>query len=266
MRQLVKDFVSIAAATLPIRGPIYEFGALQVPGQEDFADLRPYFPQQEYVGTDMREGPGVDKLLNLHNIDLPSESVGAVLCFETLEHVEYPHRALEQIHRILKPDGIAIISSAMNYPIHDSPCDYWRFTPEAFKSILNPFADSFVGFAGREEFPHTVIGIGFKGAVPQLSEFKKRYKEWQGLHSTSLYTISQLEELVWEKEAALNGIYASYGWKVLLIFYRLIEKIFPMNTRRRLIAMVIFKTMTDRILSSLSTHTTSGGRGIIEKG
>ena len=121
MRQKIKDLVSIVATTLPIRGPIYEFGALQVPGQEGFADLRPYFPQQDYVGTDMLEGPGVDKLLDLYDIDLPSESVGTVLCFETLEHVEYPHRALEQIHRILKPDGIAVISSVMDFPIHDFP-------------------------------------------------------------------------------------------------------------------------------------------------
>jgi len=179
MRKLIKDFVSIAATTLPIRGPIYEFGALQVPGQEGFADLRPFFPQHEYVGTDMREGPGVDKLLDLHDIDLPSDSVGTILCFDTLEHVEYPHRALEQIHRVLKPDGIAVISSVMDFPIHDYPYDYWRFTPEAFKSILKPFNGSFVGFAGREDFPNTVIGIGFKGVVPQLSEFKIKYEEWK---------------------------------------------------------------------------------------
>jgi len=129
----------------------------------------------------MREGPGVDKLLDLHDIDLPSESVGTILCFDTLEHVEYPHRALEQIHRILKPDGIAVISSVMDFPIHDYPYDYWRFTPEAFKSILKPFADSFVGFAGREDFPHTVIGMGFKGVLPSLSEFNRMYEEWKAL-------------------------------------------------------------------------------------
>jgi SAM-dependent methyltransferase len=179
MRQSIKDFASIVASTLPICGPIYEFGSLQVPGQEGFADLRPLFPQHEYWGVDMREGPGVDKILDLHDIKLPSESVGAVLCFDTLEHVEYPHRALAEIHRILKPDGIAVISSVMDFPIHDFPYDYWRFTPEAFKSILKPFTESFVGFAGREDFPHTVIGVGFKGKAPQLSELTKRYEKWR---------------------------------------------------------------------------------------
>jgi len=131
------------------------------------------------MGADMREGLGVDVLLNLHDIDLPSESVGAVLCLDTLEHVEYPHMALEEIHRILKPGGIAVISSVMNFPIHDYPYDYWRFTPEAFRSILKPFPNSFVGYAGNERFPHTVVGIGFKGTPPNLGEFKRRYEEWR---------------------------------------------------------------------------------------
>jgi SAM-dependent methyltransferase len=127
----------------------------------------------------MREGLGVDRVLNLHTIDLPSESVGTVFCLDTLEHVEYPHRAVEEIHRVLKPGGIAIISSVMYFPIHDFPHDYWRFTPEAFRSLLKPFANAFVGSAGKDDFPHTVIGVGFKGEVPALSEFAARCEEWK---------------------------------------------------------------------------------------
>lgn len=179
MRQNVKDFVSLVAAVLPIKDPIYEFGSLQVAGQEGFADLRPLFPGRKYIGADMREGTGVDKVLDLHEIDLPSESVGTVLCLDTLEHVEYPGKALEEIHRILKPDGLAVISSVMCCPIHDHPHDYWRFTPEAFKSILKPFPHCFVGFAGKKDFPHTVVGVGFKGNSPPLLEFEERYKQWE---------------------------------------------------------------------------------------
>lgn len=179
MRQTIKDFVSIVSNSFPIIEPIVEFGSLQVPGQEGFADLRSLFPEKEYIGCDIREGPGVDKILDLHDIELPSASVGTVLCLDTLEHAEYPHRAMEEIHRILKPHGIAVISSVMNWHIHDHPYDFWRFTPEAFKSIMKPFSHSFVGFAGDESFPHTVVGIGFKGDSPSLSEFSSKYDTWR---------------------------------------------------------------------------------------
>lgn len=179
MRKTIKDLVSIVASIFPIEEPIYEFGSLQVKGQEGFADLRPLFPGKEYVGADMRDGIGVDKILNLHKIDLPLESVGTVICLDTLEHVEYPHKALEEIHRVLKPNGIVLISSVMLWPIHDYPYDYWRFTPEAFRSLLKPFRVLFVGYAGKEDFPHTVIGMGCKGEVPpELSKFIGLYNEW----------------------------------------------------------------------------------------
>lgn len=179
MRQTIKDLVSIAINTFLIEEPVYEFGSLQVRGQEGFADLRPLFSGKEFVGADMRPGTGVDRILNLHKIDLPTEFVGIVLCLDTLEHVEYPHKALEEIHRVLKPNGIVIISSVMFWPIHDYPQDYWRFTPEAFKSILKQFNKSFVGYAGRDDFPHTVIGLGFKGDASKLSEFILRYEKWK---------------------------------------------------------------------------------------
>lgn len=186
MRKNIHDFAGIVSATLPVTGPIYEFGSFQVPGQAAMANLRPLFPGKEYVGCDMREGPGVDRILNLHAIDLPPGSAGTVLCFDTLEHVEHPHKALEEIHRILKPDGMAVISSVMNFPIHDYPYDYWRFTPEAFNSILKPFPHSFTGFQGSANFPHTVVGIGFKGNVPPLAAFRNQYEKWMRADRTSV--------------------------------------------------------------------------------
>ena len=179
MRKNIKQFVRIVAKCFPVRGPIYEFGSLQTWGQEGFADLRPIFDGSEYVGADIREGPGVDKILNLHDIDLPANSVGTVLCLETLEHVEYPHRALAEIHRILDPSGMVVISSVMNFPIHDYPFDYWRFTPKAFESLLSPYKHVFTGFAGNASFPHTVVGVGFKGDEPELGKFTEEYKQWQ---------------------------------------------------------------------------------------
>jgi SAM-dependent methyltransferase len=181
MRESIKQFVKICSETLPIWEPIYEFGALQVEGQEEFADLRPIFPGKEYIGADLRNGPGVDVILDLHDINLPAESVGTVLILDTLEHVEYPRRAIEDAYRTLKGDGILIISSVMNFGIHDYPQDYWRFTPEAFRSLLKQFSYSFVDSLGNPEFPHTILGIGFKslGHRDLISEFLRQYESWK---------------------------------------------------------------------------------------
>lgn len=180
MNKSIKTFVRSCAETLPIQEPIYEFGSLQVPEQEGFADLRPYFSGKKFIGADMRQGPGVDIVLDLAKIDLPDACAGTVLLLETVEHVEYVSKALEEVYRIIKPGGILVMSSRLDFPIHAYPNDYWRFTPEAFRSLLKPFGWSYVGYAGKKSFPHSIIGVGCKDPVPAFDQgtFQARMEQW----------------------------------------------------------------------------------------
>ena len=175
MNRAVREFVEIAQRTMQLQDPILEFGSFLVPEQTELANLRPIFPGKTFVGTDMRHGKGVDVLVNLHQAGIKSGSIGTVLCLETLEHVEYPHSALREIHRVLKNDGIVLIASPMKFPIHNYPNDYWRFTPSAFESLLKPFAGSWTGSLGEAHFPDTVLGMGFKARPPQLTMFEKEF-------------------------------------------------------------------------------------------
>jgi hypothetical protein len=182
MRESINEFVKAVSGSIPILEPIYEFGSFQVEGQEAIADLRPLFPGKKYIGCDMRPGKGVDLLLNLHDIELPDSSAGTVLLLDTLEHVEFCRRAMSEVHRILKPGGIAIISSVMYFPIHDYPSDYWRFTPEGFRSLLNQFSYSMVDFLGKEDSPHTVVGMGIKQREVSTTEaqlISRKINDWK---------------------------------------------------------------------------------------
>lgn len=196
MRELIREFVRICSETLPIPEPVYEFGSFRVPGQENLADLRPLFPGKKYIGVDMRKGLGVDIVLDLHRISLPAKSVGTAISMDTFEHVEYPRKAMEQIYRVMQPNGIVIIASVMLCKIHDYPGDYWRFTPECFRSLLKLFPNSFVSYAGVEHFPHTVIGIGLNGDKPPLENFEKACKNWQvrWSHEEGKLPVSLLEK------------------------------------------------------------------------
>lgn len=72
----------------------------------------------------MRLRPGVDRVLNLHELDLLDASVGTAICMDTMEHVEYPRQAMKELHRPLMLGGALIISSVINFPIHGYPNDY----------------------------------------------------------------------------------------------------------------------------------------------
>jgi SAM-dependent methyltransferase len=168
MRQSAKDYLVKIINRYPVLEPIYEIGSYRVEGQEQFADLRPFFSGKVYVGCDMRQGLGVDRVEDVHCLKIKRNSIGTVLIFDTLEHVEDVHQAMQEIHRILTPGGMVIMSSVMNFPIHDYPSDYWRFTPKAFELLLKRFDVYEVEFDGDSQFPEGVYGFGIKGEKGNL--------------------------------------------------------------------------------------------------
>ena len=178
MRPCVRHFVTICAKNFAMAEPVADFGALQVEGRENI-DMRPLFPGKRFIGSDFRAGAGVDLVADLERLALADESLGTVLCLDTLEHVEDPRAAVREMARVLAPGGILVMTSVFEFPIHAFPNDYWRFTPEGFRSLLKPFPACFVGSYGASpEVPRTVVGIGFKGGGTNEG-FERDYANWK---------------------------------------------------------------------------------------
>jgi ubiquinone/menaquinone biosynthesis C-methylase UbiE len=145
------------------------------------------FPGKTYVGCDMRPGPGVDRVEDVSAISLPDGSAGTVLCIETFEHVFEVRRAFDEVFRILKPGGVFVITSPLNFRIHGYPDDYWRMTPNCLRRLMSPYAARVAGYQGHGSFPHSVMAVGIKSPAPRDVSGRARtlvasYQDW--LHRT----------------------------------------------------------------------------------
>jgi SAM-dependent methyltransferase len=187
---LITSFVADLQQVLEMPDPVYEFGSFLTDPESGVGDLRGLFAGRPYTGTDMREGPGVDRIEDLRALSLEDGSVGTALCLDTLEHCADPPQACRELARVCSPGGgVAVISSVMLFGIHEYPHDYFRFTPDGFRSLLEQgFDDVWVAGLGDPGIPMQVVGVGIRGGsldlslenLPSLAAAQARYDAARG--------------------------------------------------------------------------------------
>src|SRR5205807_106524 len=123
--------------------------------------LRSLFPGRSYIGLDMRPGPGVDCVADVEKLPQADGSVGTIISFNTFEHVRRFWRGLDEIQRVLRPDGVLILSCPFHFRIHNYPHDYWRFTPAAFEFLLEDYPSKIIGWHGARQRPASVWAVAF---------------------------------------------------------------------------------------------------------
>src|SRR5687768_14810165 len=96
-------------------------------------------PGGKWTGIDMQPGEGVDFVADIECLEKgmfrPGEFSG-VLCSEVLEHVRRPWLAIPEMFRVLRPGGAILVTIPFAFHIHAYPHDYFRYTPECIRLML----------------------------------------------------------------------------------------------------------------------------------
>lgn len=101
-------------------------------------DYQPHFPNAFSVTK--RANVPADKHVDLYYEklnEIDDESYQVIVCTGLLEHIPDPQRLIDDLYRILKPNGKLIISASAVFSYHECPNDFYHFTPFSFKRIFS---------------------------------------------------------------------------------------------------------------------------------
>lgn len=88
----------------------------------------------QYVNIDPATSP--DFLASADSLPTEDSKFDCVLLAETLEHLEFPEKALAEAWRVLKPGSYLYLTVPFLFPVHADPHDFQRWTPEKFRRVL----------------------------------------------------------------------------------------------------------------------------------
>lgn len=114
------------------RGVCVDFGA----GDRPYEDLFPP-PDFKYVACDLVGNPLADiVIVPGRPLAMPDHSADIVMSIQVLEHVWELDWYFTEIKRILKPNGILLLSTHGVWLYHPHPHDYRRWTQEGLQREL----------------------------------------------------------------------------------------------------------------------------------
>jgi SAM-dependent methyltransferase len=74
--------------------------------------VRELFEACDYLGVDVTEGPGVDRVCPAHMLHEPDGSFDTVISTQALEHDMHYEKTVKEMLRMLKPGGLLVVTCA----------------------------------------------------------------------------------------------------------------------------------------------------------
>jgi len=122
------------------RGRLLDVGCGQRPYEVLF---RPYVT--EYIGieheaTFARTNASTseqrpDLYYDGRTLPFEDKSFDTVLNIQVLEHTPRPGALVREMSRVLKDDGLLIVSAPFDFRLHEQPHDYFRYTPHGLRAL-----------------------------------------------------------------------------------------------------------------------------------
>lgn len=159
------------------------------------AGLPRLHPQMKNL--DLAAGEGVDVVGSVLDLPFESNSAELVVCQEVLEHVSDPFLAMREIHRIVKPGGVAFVQLPFVLGDHPCPDDFWRFTRQGIVELAEQagFSDVKQEVTVGSANGFYRVGVEFFAILLSLP-MPRLYRYTKGAAALFLYPLKWLDRLM----------------------------------------------------------------------
>ncbi|MGA7218859.1 MAG: methyltransferase domain-containing protein [Candidatus Sulfotelmatobacter sp.] len=144
-----------------------------------------------YVAIDMELTPLVDILALAESLPLADARFDVVICSQMLQYAADPSLVVAEIHRVLKPGGVLLLSVPCAC-LADAEEECWRFLPQALRHLLSAFAGVEISAEGSSV-------TGFFRTVNTCLEIFPRYPAARFLYRYSFAPALNLAGVLAEK-------------------------------------------------------------------
>ena len=100
---------------------------------------------RNYVACDVKKNKNINTICDVTNLVFPPESFDTVISTQVLEHVDNPFIVAQEIKKVLKTGGNAIITAPFMFPFHADPKDNFRFSREGLEEIFRSTGFEIIG-------------------------------------------------------------------------------------------------------------------------
>jgi|LGOV01.1.fsa_nt_gb ubiquinone/menaquinone biosynthesis C-methylase UbiE len=92
---------------------------------------------KESITIDINSNFNPDILASGYNLPFKNNTFDTMIATEVLEHLERPQSFVNEIHRVLKPDGTFFLTTRFIHEIHGE--DYFRYTELSLRTLFKNF-------------------------------------------------------------------------------------------------------------------------------
>lgn len=99
----------------------------------------PFKLSKNLINLDMIDYDNVDLVSTVEETPFRDNSLDVVISIAVLEHVKSPDKVVDEMFRVLKPNGTIYCHFPFIYSYHASPDDFTRVTEEGMKNLFTKF-------------------------------------------------------------------------------------------------------------------------------